>query len=536
MGSPSPACLARFAVLVVFLSGIVLSPVTALAQEMADAGATGQLPAGGAPSPDGGTDSPKGAPSDPSQGIAFDTPEAIRDYALSVGDTLAISLWATDLRLSQTFTIPFEGKIYVPSLGEIAVNRRTTEEIKAELLARLGNRVKGLRASVLLVQARPISVFVTGMVRNPGLATIPVLSRLSGALAQVGGILPEGSQRRITIARGGQKVQTVDLYRFMNQGELKANPRLQAGDVINVPPLGNQVLVQGAVYRPGQYETLNGETIADALALAHGTTSDAALGHASIAHQLASEASDRKEQPLDLSTSESRKLKLQNRDRLYIPTNTLTYIPMPRTKALIQGLVNKEGTYTLTVGQTLRDLFAQAGGPKPDAGLREVAIYHEALSGGTAKAPARVVNAYKLLYENDESQNVELQDGDLVMVPSNKLPIEDSVVHVHGVVGKPGRMPYRVGARLSDYLNAAGGPLEKADLRQVRVTRSGQSFTVNAQRVLREGLMAEDQELQPGDIVTVPEAFFYISNFQDVVNTLLAAVSVYAVVRPLIGK
>jgi protein involved in polysaccharide export with SLBB domain len=468
------------------------------------------------------------------QEVAFDTPEAIRDYHLSVGDTIAINLWATDLRLSQTFTIPFEGKIYIPNLGEIPVNRLTTEQVRADLLRRLGGRIRNLHASVLLTKTRRINVYVTGMVGAPGIATVPVLSRLSVALGQVGGILPEGSLRRITLTHEGQKPETIDWYQFLNRGDLRNNPRLEAGDVINVPSLGNQVSIDGAVYRPGQYETLPGETVSDLLFLAHGTRADAALEKASLVHQVKSASGDRQERPLDLTLPESRTLKLQNRDRVYIPTNTLAYIPLTRTKVQIQGEVVHEGNYTLTIGQTLRDLFFVAGGPKGGAGLREVRIFHKAQSGTTAQAPARLVNAYKLLYENDEAQNVELADGDLVMVPSNKLPVEDSVINVQGQVGKPGPVPFRVGAKLSDYLNAAGGPLPRADLRRVTVTRAGHAFHVDAYRVMREGRVEGDLELEEKDIVFVPESFFYVSNFQDVVNTILAAAGIWAIVQPLI--
>lgn len=473
---------------------------------------------------------------DPGQEVAFDTPEAIKDYELSVGDTISINLWATDLRYSQTYTIPFEGRIYIPSLGDLPVNKRTTEQVQADLLKRLGGRVKGLRASVLLVKTRKINVYVTGLVRQPGIVTVPVLSRLSVALSRSGGILPEGSWRRITLTHADGKVEKIDWYQFVNRGNLAANPRVKAGDVINIPPMGNQVTIEGAVYKPGAYETLPGETVDDLLFWAHGTTAEAALNKASIAHWLTDVASDRQEQPLDLSKSNARATRLQNRDRIYIPTNTLAYIPMQRTQVHVQGLVNKPGYYTLTIGQTLRDLFAQAGGPKADAGLREVKIYPKALSGITAESPSKVVNAYRLLYENDESQNLELKDGDLVVVPSNKLPIEDSVVNVQGLVGKPGRVPYRVGYKLSDYLNAAGGPEAKANLRDVVVTRAGKKFKVDAYKVMREGRTEADIEMQEGDIVFVPEAFFYVANAQDVVNMVLAALAVWAAVRPLTQK
>lgn len=501
-----------------------------------DAGATGAT----APTAPTAAEVPKEAALpvviDNSQEVSFDTPEAIRDYQLSVGDTIAVNLWASNLRYSQVFTIPFEGRLYLPSLGEIEVNRRTTAQVQRDLVQRLGSKIKGLQASVLLVKTRQISVYVTGLVRQPGIVTVPVLSRLGAALARAGGILPEGSSRRLSLAHAGKKPVILDWYQFQFKGRLDANPRLAAGDVINVPPLGGQATIEGAVFRPGAYEILPGETLGDLIGLAHGLKSDAALGQSSLAHRLNSGASDRRERPLDLAKGSALRTPLQNMDRLFIPTNTLTYIPMPRTKVHIQGEVTREGFYTLTLGQTLRDLFNQAGGPRLDAGLRQVKIFHKALSGGAAGDPSLVINAYSMLFEGDESQNVTLQDGDLVMVPSNKLPVEDSVINVTGQVGKPGRVPFRVGARVSDYLNAAGGPLPRANLGSVSVTRKGSSFKVDAYRIMREGRDEGNIELEAGDIVDVPESFFYVGNFQDVVNMVLAGVAVWAAVKTVTGK
>ncbi|MNY34083.1 SLBB domain protein [compost metagenome] len=147
------------------------------------------------------------------------------------------------------------------------------------------------------------------------------------------------------------------------------------------------------------------------------------------------------------------------------------------------------------------------------------------------------MDAYRLLYDSDDSQNVQLKDGDLVAVPVNKDPTEDSAVYVYGHVGKPGKMAYRSGYHLSDYLNSAGGPLPKANLRGVTITRmasdskKSQTLKVDAFRIMHEGRQDLDPVLQEGDVIHVPESFFYIANFQDVVNVILAAAAVWAIFK-----
>jgi protein involved in polysaccharide export with SLBB domain len=464
------------------------------------------------------------------QGFALDTPEAIRNFTLSVGDTFNVNVWGQDLRFSQTFAIPFEGKIFLPQVGEIPVNGLTTAQVKARVSSILAKRHPGLSVSVLLVSTRPVKVFVTGIVNRPGTVTIPALSRLSVALDAAGGIPAYGSSRKISISRSGLSTPfKVDYYRFILKGDVEGNPLLKAGDVVSIPPLSNLAAINGNVNRPGNYEFLQGDTVADLLEMAHGLKADAAPSDASIVNLKGLNRADRVEKKVDLSNKEGLSRKLQPLDRIFVPSNTLSYVDLSRTRVSVVGAVGRPGTYILTIGTRLRDALAAAGGPKPGSGLQEVRIYHKVASGETRffDEPDRV-NVYKLLFEKDESQNIDLQDGDLILVPDSKDLAEDSVVYVYGQVGKPGKVPYRAGDRLSDYLNKAGGPTDKAGLRRVNVTRAfaKQSLTVDAYVILKEGQFEKDPELKPGDIVNVPEEFFYFSNFQDVVNFVLATAAV----------
>ncbi len=468
----------------------------------------------------------------PPEGLDFalDTPEAIKNYVLSVGDKFTVNVWGQDLRFSSTFTIPFEGRIFMPQVGEIEVKELTTVQVKQRIAGILAKRHPGLNVSVLLVATRPIKVFMTGLVARPGTVTVSALARLSSALAAAGGVLPYGSRRQITLKRYGEThAQIVDLYKFLHKGDISGNPIVKAGDVINIPPLRNLAALNGAVNRPGTYEFLTGETVDDLIAMGHGIKPDAATAEASIVSMSGTVRSDRVEKRLDLSSSAGLARKLKTQDLITIPANTLSFVDLERTRVTITGAVARPGTYTMTVGTKLRDALYLAGGPKPGSGLQEVRIYHNVASGDTRfiDEPEKA-NAYKLLYDRDESQNLNLLDGDLVLVPDSKDLAEDNAVYVYGQVGKPGKVPFRAGDRLSDYLNRAGGAAEKANLRGVSITRSslGKSFGVDAHVILKEGRFDTDPELKPGDIVNVPEQFFYFSNGQDYINAILALVSV----------
>jgi protein involved in polysaccharide export with SLBB domain len=467
---------------------------------------------------------------------AIDTSGAILDYPLGINDTLAINIWSSTMRFSQTVAVPLEGRIYLPQVGEIEVTGLTTTQLKDKISRAIAGRVKGAKVSVLLVKTHSIKVYVTGLVKNPGTYTMNALGRFATALSHAGGPLPEGSLRQITLKRGSKTLQ-LDWMKLLREGDASQNPRMQAGDVIVVPQARHVAKIHGAVNQPGSYEFLPGETIETLIGFANGLQTGAVPTQASIAQFPADAMAPQEERPIDLSKPQALQSKLSHRDLIHVPSNTLSYVELRRTRVKVTGEVANPREYTLTMGNTLRDLLMAAGGPKASAGLREVKIYRRTDSGEMRSSDAQVVDAYRLLYDNDESQNVVLQDGDIVAVPVNKDPTEDSAVYVYGHVGKPGKMPYRSGYHLSDYLNSAGGPLQKANLRGVTITRGGsdtskrQTLKVDAYRIVHEGRQDLDPVLKEGDVIHVPESFFYIANFQDVVNTILAAAAVWAIFK-----
>lgn len=467
---------------------------------------------------------------------AIDTPGAILDYPLGINDTLAINIWSNTLRFGQTVVVPLEGRIFLPQVGEIEVTGLTTSQLKDKISRSIVGRTQGAKVSVLLLKTHSIKVYVTGLVKKPGAYPMNALSRFSHALEMAGGPLPEGSVRQITLKQGN-KSRTLDWLKFLREGDSSQNPRLQAGDVIVVPQAKHIAKISGAVNKPGAYEFLQGETIETLIGFANGLKVGAAPAKASLAHFPDTAVTPQAEQAIDLTAATGLQTRLSHRDMITVPTNTLSFVELRKTRVKITGEVVHPNQYTLTLGTTLRDLFMTAGGPKPSAGLREVKIYRRTEQGELRAGEALVVDAYRLLYDNDDSQNLVLQDGDQIAVPVNKDPTEDSAVYVYGHVAKPGKVPYRSGYHLSDYLNAANGPLTKANLRGVTITRgsagkkSSHTLKVDAYKILHEGRQDLDPVLQEGDIVHVPESFFYIANFQDVVNTVLAAAAVWAIFK-----
>jgi polysaccharide export outer membrane protein len=146
------------------------------------------------------------------------------------------------------------------------------------------------------------------------------------------------------------------------------------------------------------------------------------------------------------------------------------------------------------------------------------------------------VNFHRLIVAGDLQQNIPLQTGDTVVVPS----VSTMRAYVFGAVVTPGAVPF-VNGRLSllQALSDAGmnvNNLTIARLSEIRIIRSegatGQFYVVNARRIL-EGKAAPFY-LKSGDIVFVPQTD--ISSWNQALQLLLPSLqAISAVLNPFVS-
>ncbi|NIP15368.1 MAG: sugar ABC transporter substrate-binding protein [Pseudomonadales bacterium] len=84
-----------------------------------------------------------------------------------------------------------------------------------------------------------------------------------------------------------------------------------------------------------------------------------------------------------------------------------------------------------------------------------------------------------------------------------------SRVRVTGAVENPVSLPYRQGMTILDVVLEAGGVNEFANAsKSTLFRRSGERLEVNLDRILKRGDMSTNFNVQPGDVITVPERAF----------------------------
>jgi polysaccharide export outer membrane protein len=143
------------------------------------------------------------------------------------------------------------------------------------------------------------------------------------------------------------------------------------------------------------------------------------------------------------------------------------------------------------------------------------------------------VNLKRMLDFGDMSQNLFMEDGDILYVPNS----DEKKYFVLGEVPKPGVVYYRDPVDVIEAVAQGGGFLVSAQRKQVVVVRgdlrSPQIYEVNILAMM-EGRTFERFPLQKGDIVYIPRT--YIADWNVFINQLIPTAAAAALVNTILPK
>ena len=475
------------------------------------------------------------------------------EYLVGPGDVLQLYIWG-EFDLSYMLQVDPEGNILIPTVGSFHVSEMKLADAKQLVYEAAQKKYPGVEITISLGSMRFFTAYITGAVLSEGSFTIHPATRLSDLIERAGGFLDElrGSSiqeevdgRKVTRVRriqnrpagrrsiqinhrdGGQEI--VDYDMFLATGRLEHNPYIRMGDVLHVGFVGESIYLYGAVNQEGKYEYREGDTIGDLIALAKGVRLDEPIRRLELWR-------------FDLGTEVARKVvlgdndvvgqefvirdfydtPLQPNDMIFIRSSSL-WQQMPTV--LVYGEVEYRGRYRIVEGQTrVRDIIdGPAGGltdkasliaskvirsklrkqvdPELDrlrklssvSGLADLTAEDKAyLKTKAREDKARAAIDFERLYmDNDASQNIFLESGDVIFIPTARRTISTS-----GQVEKPGLIDHEVGLTVEYYLKQAGGYTYDADRDGARLIR--------ARTGLREELR-NDLLVEAGDEIWVPQ-------------------------------
>jgi protein involved in polysaccharide export with SLBB domain len=415
------------------------------------------------------------------------------EYTLGPGDVLRVQLWGKE---NQNLELPIsrDGTISFPQSGPMSVAGLSFEEASQQIRKQVSEQYIGVQASVSLGELRSMRVFVLGEARNPGSYSVSSLSTITNALYVSGGIKVNGSLRNLQHKRNGKLVGTLDLYDLLLEGDSSNDSRLQPGDVIFIPPVGNRVGIKGEVYRPALYELNNENTLADLVQMAGGLTPQAYPQRINIERtnddflRIITEA--------DYTAGKGKNAQIQAGDTVSIPSIsdiTGQYVE-------ISGAATRPGRFAWMPGMRVSSVIKNL-----NADLTPVADKRYAAIVRTDKATDAISVLNLRLREAVQNPgsgfDIPLQEKDQLLIFSDAGKVEggeegrnytraslfspviqrlksqatpsspQKTIRITGPVRYPGEYPMPASRQLSDAIFVAGGLKDSASLYHAEVAR-----------------------------------------------------------------
>lgn len=438
------------------------------------------------------------------------------NYFIGAGDIFFISVRGV---ISEDFKVPVnpEGTLFIPKTGVIAVKDLLLVDAKTKIKNEIMRYYTGVDIDISLIGVRNIKVRVIGFLENPEEFVLPANTLLSGLVEQ----LPEMDNmvdlRNIEVIFNNDSLAIFDIMSFYRLNETNENPCLSNVKTVRLTKTDRFIAVYGNVVDSRIYPYKKGESVKHAIDLAGGFLSNAKKDTIEVI------SFDEKNENLystfyPLAEINSGLILLKPSDKIVVRK-----IPEFKIDRMVEikGEVQYPGMFKIKKDETtLYELITQyAGGFTQDASLQDAYVErnigtdkpdpelerlksiprseltedeYEYLKARSRERKGRmVVNFENLFVNNDLSEDLILRREDVIVIPE-----KIDYVSLVGQVVKPGNIIYDRKYSIDDYIAIAGGFSWKAVDDDIRVIKSSSGEWIEADDV---------EELQPGDIIWVPE-------------------------------
>jgi polysaccharide export outer membrane protein len=259
------------------------------------------------------------------------------DVLVSSGDLLVVSVYgAPDYRYE--VRVSSQGDASLPMVGNIKLAGLST--LQAENAIGRNLKQQGFftdpRVSVFVKEYATEGISIMGEVQHPGIYPLLGHRTLLDAISAAGGTTPKAG-KSVTITHRDQPDSAETVKLSTAEGQTMSDVKIRPGDTVVVSTAG-VVYVVGAVRDPMGIIMDNPHlSVLQAIAMAHGTNSTAAMGSAKLIRNV-NGTQQQIPIPLDkMLTAKGPDLALQANDIVFVPTSKTKVLTQRGLEAVVQA-------------------------------------------------------------------------------------------------------------------------------------------------------------------------------------------------------
>ena len=431
-------------------------------------------------------------------------------YTLGPGDRIALDIFGVP-EFSKEYQVLVDGTLNLPIIRSVSIQGLSLQQAATVITKRYEPFINVPVVTVTLMVARPLNIGIAGEITRPGSYKInPVREGTGGGvkfptlmemLQLAKGVTSAGDMRSIQIRRprrgGPEQVTTVNLQDFLDTGNLRQDVTIRDGDTIFVPTASS----------------LNTQEVRQRASANFSADITKPIGVVIVGEV-------NRPGPYTVSASDLRSTNQQ-------------------TELGFVGIDQQQGGGAVVGLPTITRALKIAGGITTEADIRRVQIRRK-IRGGTEQTI--MVNLWDLLQKGDATQDVLLQEGDSVIIPtaatvdlaevsqvatSSFAPNAISI-NIVGEVIRPGALQVRPNTSLHQALLTAGSFNQlRAKKDKVELLRLNPNGTVSRRTIevdFAQGLNPDNNPtLRNSDVILVARSGF--TRVADNINSFLQPVT-----------
>ena len=322
-----------------------------------------------------------------------------------------------------------------------------------------GNNIVLKDQDIIRVPTYRLRVQIAGEIKRPLLFELKEGETLADVINFAGGFTDRAYSTRIKVVQNTEKERSIT--DVMASSFDKYVPK--RGDQYYVEPIldryTNRVKIEGAVFRPGEFELTKGLTITSLLKKAEGLKEDAFLPRAYINRLRADNSTELLSFDLGkIIAGTSADIPLMREDVIMISS---VFELREEYKVTIKGQVQSPGIYNYAETMNLEDLILQAGGFLEGASEKRIEVARRVKNSNVLSASANTAQIFLIDVSKDLKFSVDkfiLEPFDIVFVRTAPDYGVQREVTISGEVLYPGKYTIsRKNEKISDLIKRAGG-------------------------------------------------------------------------------
>jgi protein involved in polysaccharide export with SLBB domain len=433
------------------------------------------------------------------------------NYRVTAGDIYTLAYAAGTTPVTYQIAVDAGYRIRVSNLGVINAAGKTFLQLKTEAEAVVSNNYPLSGAQLVLIRPAVFTVHLKGEVATAVELPAWALSRLSSFLTERR-LTPYASLRDVSVTSSGGQTKTYDIFKARRDGDLTQDPYVRPGDTITVKRVERIAAVKGAVERPGSYQMLGGENLAELITrYGGGLTPIADTSRIELIRYV--EGGDESGEKVFLTRKDiEENYKLNNLDELYVPPIT-ELMPVMFVEGAVQLAVGESGN---VLSEANRVTVRFNGGENYASLVQRNREWFSSVSDTRNAYLLRggeriMMNLNPMLYDSGYRSEYYVKENDTLIIPFRQY-----FVTVAGAVAVPGRYPYIPDRTWEYYVGLAGGfdPVRNAFENVLITDISGKK-------------LSKGEEITPETIITAKTngGLYYFNQFAPVITTVLSILS-----------